>query len=711
MEVEDKYAEWNASPEEPLFRAIFMAMDEGALLHDEDGKVVAVNPAAEGILGLVAADWIGRSSSELLQALNFMLEDGTPLSCDLCSAKLDSRIGNTQRNVRVGAYRPDGTLVWLSINPRPLISDGKSVPYAVVTTFRDVTAHKRTEQYERFRSETLELLSGGTSLQGVLEGIVQGVEQLNPEMICSILLLDGKGERLDKCIAQKLPDFYTAAIDGIEIGLGVGCCGRAAATGERVIVDDISTHPYWASYKEVAARAGLAACWSEPIRSSTGRVLGTFAVYHREKHFPSEFDISVIEKSARLVSIAVERKRNEAEIERHRHHLEKLVEDRTLALTVAKESAEAATRAKTHFLAAASHDLRQPLQAIQLFNDSLTQTSLNEEQKRISGYLSTAVNSLGELLNDLLDLSRLDAGATRPQRAVIQAESLLGTIGAEFDAVSREKNISLNLFCPGQDLALFSDPHLLLTMLRNLVSNAVKYTARGRVLVAIRRRDGYALIQVWDTGIGIAWEQMDSIFEEYFQIGNPERDRAKGVGLGLSIVRRLSTLLDIGVNLRSREGRGSVFELSVPLANDSDKLAASVHAAANPRNVASDRLAGKRIVLIEDDPTAGESIRLSLEMKGAHITLFASAEDALGNPTAMGADYYICDYRLPGMNGLQLLDAIQRDSAKRVRAVLLTGTASPDQILRMQSSRWKVLFKPIGLPTLLSALDTHETVY
>lgn len=949
---------------------------------------------------------------------------------------------------------------------------------------QDITERKLTGEYEQFRSRMLELLSGGASLQSILEGIVRGVEQLNHGMICSILLLDSQGKHFCKGIGPSLPDSYNAGLEGLEIGIGVGSCGTAAATGERVIVEDIMTHPYWTPYKEQAASAGVAACWSEPIRSSTGQVLGTFAAYHREVHSPAEFDISTIEKSTLLVSIAIERKqaeealraseqefrtlaenmpdvlvrydregrrtyvnraleqkfavsaeqmlgktlpetnptgmammetylralkhtlatgersefemhiplpdgnmrtglcfiaaeraadgrisgaiavsrditehkrmedeirrrerefrslaenspdpifrydrdcrriyanpvssvmsghpvesligatpgdmqllaadvaarltagirrvfdngepgcvdtvsvdrdgrqreyqvllvpeqddhgnvdtvlglarditairdaerrlteyianlpgfaftfrrspegkgsfpfissgieklfrlkpedvkddmvpmlalahpddvpriiatmtesartmtpfhmetraclpdshslwaelravpmrqtdgsvlwhgiildiderkRNEAELEGHRHHLEKLVEDRTHALTLAKETAEAATHAKSHFLAAASHDLRQPLQALRLFNDALDMTGLDEQQKKISHALSKSVNFLGELLNQLLDLSRLDAGMIEPQLVVIQAVDLLGVIGAEFDAVSREKNLSLNLFCPLGGLVLFSDKNLLLSLLRNLVGNAVKYTARGGVLISIRRRGDRALIQVWDTGIGIAPEQSDSIFEEYFQIGNPQRDRAKGVGLGLSIVRRLSKLLDVGVRVRSRVGKGSVFELSVPLANESDEHAPAIPASAPLETGVTTRLSGKRIVVVEDDAIVAEAIKFSLEIAGAHVILCGTAEDTLGSPQAMAADYYITDYRLPGMNGLQMLDAIQAESAEPIKAVLLTGNTSTDQIGILQSSRWEVLFKPIDLSRLLSAM-------
>jgi PAS domain S-box-containing protein len=400
-----------------------------------------------------------------------------------------------------------------------------------------------------------------------------------------------------------------------------------------------------------------------------------------------------------------ERKRNEAELERHRQQLEELVEDRTHALSIAKETAEAATRAKSQFLAAASHDMRQPLQAIILFNEALAMTRLDKEQTKISSHLSKSVNSLGDLLNELLDLSRLDAGMIEPQPVVIQAEDLLGMIGAEFDAVFREKNLSLRLFCPLGSLTLFSDKNLLLTLLRNLVGNAVKYTARGGVLVSIRQREDRALIQVWDTGIGISPELSDSIFEEYFQVGNPERDRAKGVGLGLSIVRRLSKLLGLGVRLRSRVGKGSVFELGVALADKSDMQATAIPASANPETVASARLAGKRIVVVEDDSTVAEAIKLTLEMEGAHITLFGTAEETLGNAEIMGADFYISDYRLPGMNGLQLLDAIQMNSAKPIKAVLLTGNTSTGKFSILQTSRWEVIFKPVNLHMLLTAIE------
>ncbi len=183
--------------------------------------------------------------------------------------------------------------------------------YALCGISSDITQTKKIEKYEQFRSHILELLSGNTKLSSVLEAIVLGVEQLNPKMLCSILLLDSEDKHLTNGIAPSLPEFYNAAINGVAIGVGVGSCGTAAFTGKRVVVEDISTHPYWSPYKELAASAGLCACWSQPIFSGMGKILGTFAIYHHEVRPPSEDDIFLIEQVARLASIAIDRKNAE----------------------------------------------------------------------------------------------------------------------------------------------------------------------------------------------------------------------------------------------------------------------------------------------------------------------------------------------------------------------------------------------------------------
>ena len=234
-------------------------------------------------------------------------------------------------------------------------------------------------------------------------------------------------------------------------------------------------------------------------------------------------------------------------------------------LAQARDEAEQANRAKSRFLAAASHDLRQPILAIDLFQAALGKTELSHEQKQIADYLSQSADSLSGILTELLEISRFDAGAVQSCPGPVPAAEIFHRIDTEFSPLARVKGLRFKFFFPQKGLVLFTDQKMLLNLLRNLIDNAFKYIETGGVLVALRSRGDRALIQVWDTGIGIAPEHIEAIFDEYFQIGNPQRDRARGLGLGLSIVRRLAKTLGCQVSCRSRPGKGSVFEFQVPL--------------------------------------------------------------------------------------------------------------------------------------------------
>ena len=220
--------------------------------------------------------------------------------------------------------RADGSNFLVEMSLTTITGGGESI---LLTLWHDITERKQAENFEHFRSHALELLAGNESLPKILEAIVLGVEQLNPAMICSILLLDQSGKHLRTGAAPSLPDFYNNAIDGVEIGIGVGSCGTAACTGERVVVDDIASHPYWVNYKELATKAGLGACWSQPIRSSSGQILGTFAIYHHAHHTPSKADIFLIEQSAHLASIAIERNIAAEKLRDSEAHYRLLTED------------------------------------------------------------------------------------------------------------------------------------------------------------------------------------------------------------------------------------------------------------------------------------------------------------------------------------------------------------------------------------------------
>jgi diguanylate cyclase (GGDEF)-like protein/PAS domain S-box-containing protein len=296
---------------ESSLRALLQAIPDLIWLKNSEGVYLACNHRFQKFFGASENEIVGRTDYDFVSkelADQFRAHDRAAMTK-----------GSPSTNEEWVTFADDGHHELLETTKTPVL-DAQGSLIGVLGVGHDITQRKQTEQYEQFRSSTLELLAGDTPLAVILEAIVRGVERLHPDMLCSILLLDEEGRRLRGGIAPSLPSFYNAAIEGVEIGLGVGSCGTAAFTAERVIVDDISTHPYWTGFADLASKAGLGACWSQPILSSSHEVLGTFAIYHHKKHVPSESDIYVIEQSARLASIAIERKHMEEKVRRLAFH-------------------------------------------------------------------------------------------------------------------------------------------------------------------------------------------------------------------------------------------------------------------------------------------------------------------------------------------------------------------------------------------------------
>jgi diguanylate cyclase (GGDEF)-like protein/PAS domain S-box-containing protein len=276
---------------------LFMKDDECRLLFVNDAFCKMFDLPRSKIIGKTLTQNVAPSSRErILSVDKQILKDGKESVCEetITTSSGETKIILTTKNRFVD---PSGTLF-------------------LVGVIHDITKSKKAELREKSRSNVLEKITKGGPLPSILEEIVRGVEQENPAMLCSVLLLDESGKHLLSGTASSLPDFYNEAINGIEIGVGAGSCGTAAFSNERVIVDDIQTHPYWAAYKELAKKADLGACWSEPIRSTKGKVLGTFAIYHRNINTPADSDLCVIEQTASLASIAIERKQAETKLTR-----------------------------------------------------------------------------------------------------------------------------------------------------------------------------------------------------------------------------------------------------------------------------------------------------------------------------------------------------------------------------------------------------------
>ena len=379
--------------------------------------------------------------------------------------------------------------------------------------------------------------------------------------------------------------------------------------------------------------------------------------------------------------------------------LEQRVRERTAAL-------EAANQAKTRFLAAASHDLRQPMMTIGVLIGVLREQVVSPTQQRLISRVDAAVAAMEGLLAGLLDLSRLDTVGLRVARGPVALELLLEAVAADARELASHKGLALRLRVPPGATAL-GDAVLIEQVLRNLVTNALRYTDQGGVLVGVRRRGDGWRIAVWDTGRGIAPEQQARVFEDFVQLDNPQRDRALGLGLGLGIVRRAVALLGTQMLLHSVPQRGSCFSFDLPAVGGTALPANNTVPAAHPGPAAElPELAGRQVCLVDDDGGAREALQLRLQAWGAQVQAFASLQ-ALGSRLAAGSlprvDLIVTDMRLPQGNGLDVIAQVHAAQGP-VPAVIVTGNTAPDDLALLGASGLAVVHKPFRAEQLAAAL-------
>lgn len=379
------------------------------------------------------------------------------------------------------------------------------------------------------------------------------------------------------------------------------------------------------------------------------------------------------------------------------------------ALTESMRQLEEKELAKTRFLAAAGHDLRQPVAAANLFIDALKLAEPNPRQSAIIQRLDQSMATFNGLLDSLLNVSKLDAGMINPEYTSINVAELFNWLDQNFAPMAHEKKLGFRLYFPMRKmLRVRSDIGLIKSILMNLVSNAVKFTARGAILVSARQRGDNVLFQVWDTGMGIPEEHRARIFDEFYQINNPQRDRSGGLGLGLSIAKRALTLMGGDIRCHSRLGHGSVFEFTLPLAGG--EQAAPLAGQPAEDDIAHETFArGKRFVVVEDDALVAQGMINWLEGMGAEVKCFPNAEDALRHPSIEHADFYIADYMLGGnLNGIQFLNLLRQKIGRPIKAVLVTGDTSAAFIRHAVDCDWPVQHKPINTSRLISHLLAQQ---
>ncbi|WP_158818478.1 hybrid sensor histidine kinase/response regulator [Methylocapsa sp. S129] len=373
--------------------------------------------------------------------------------------------------------------------------------------------------------------------------------------------------------------------------------------------------------------------------------------------------------------------------------------DLAIAARRQKELAEDANIAKSRFLAAASHDLRQPVHALGLFVEALRGREMDGESHRLVGQIGASIAALDGLFVSLLDISRLDAGVVESRPSEFPIQPLLERICRDEAPEAERKGIALTLEPCSMNVR--SDPVLLERILRNLVSNAVRYTDNGRVLVGCRRGERLS-VEIWDTGCGIAQDHRDLIFQEFYQIGNPERDRTRGLGLGLAIVRRLTAILEIPLSFRSQPDKGTVFKLSLAPG------AADQAIPAPTEELNSGMLSERFIVVVDDELAIQDAMRAVLTAWGHSVVVAGSSQEMLERVAerSVRPDLVICDLRLRGdENGLDAIQRLRSKFRENIPAILITGDTESDRLKRAGQSGCFVMHKPVSNSRLRAAIS------
>ncbi len=437
----------------------------------------------------------------------------------------------------------------------------------------------------------------------------------------------------------------------------------------------------------VAASVVLARRMVTPIRAlRTGAEnIGAGALDHR----------ITVNTGDELEALAEQFNHMAARLQESYANLEQKVEDRTRQL-------ELANQAKSRFLAAASHDLRQPMHALGLFVAQLRDKVHTPDTRRLVDQVETSVSAMEKLLDALLDISKIDAGVITPQVEDFPVRAVLAKMESGFAPAAQA--VGLRFRVVPSRLVVRSDPVLLERILLNLVANAVRYTERGGIVIGCRRRGVNVRIEVWDSGVGVPADKQREIFHEFYQLANPERDRSKGLGLGLAIVERLARLLTHRIALVSTPGRGSLFAIELPL-GDAQRAAARAEAA---RPVGGD-LAGALVLVVDDEALVRDGMQGVLVGWGCRVVAAASGDEALARLKECGEtpDVIISDYRLrEGETGIEVIERLHAAYSPTIPAAVVSGDTAPERLREAIAGGHRLLHKPVQ-PAKLRAMLSY----
>lgn len=660
-------------------------ISEGFALFDADDRLVLWNSNYVGLLKVLGQNVrVGTPFAEVIHTAvaNGAIRDAVGKE----EGWTAERIAYHHHPGRSFIYRlSDGR--WVQVNERRTDDGG------TVSLYTDITDIKEMEEKRRER----ELALKSELLQATLESLSQGVAVFNPDL---------------RLVAwnQRYIDLHGFPDDLVHEGTHYSdvllCNARRGEYGPGDPREQVK--------KRVAEALGNLPR-SVERHLSGGRIVDVASNRMPDGGFVSTYsDITERKLADTKLRDSEQRLKVAAhQLQLANESLERRVEQRTAelsavnqALHLAKIAAEQANASKTKFLAAASHDLDQPLNAARLFVAALAeQDNMDKGNRDLVASIDNALRAISGLLRALYDISKLDAGIMTPDIVEFEVEPLLEQLRKEYLPQARDAGIDFRTVPCGA--AIRSDPRLLARVLRNFLSNALRYTEHGRILLGCRRRDGHLVIGVWDSGIGIPEEKMNDIFQEFQQISLPGRHREKGMGLGLAIVERISRLLNHPLEVRSRLGVGSSFAIRVPVA---DRATALMPPGQTPAMAADrDALNGLPVLAIDDDPSGLEAITALLGAWKCKVTPIRSQAELRTwldgrppPPRVVVADYHLGD----GSNGAVLIGELRARFGADLAAFVVTSDRTPGLRASLKEQGLAMLPKPVQ-PSRLRALISH----